>query len=115
MEEGSVSNFIHIMMYVVPFLTIFIFIYVFAFILSPKFRGKMMSKQVKSMKYMVDESKDDIQSISTNMADATSSGIETTVRSIRKGFSENESIYCKHCGSVIDKDSKFCKHCGKEQ
>ena len=75
----------------------------------------MMSKQVKSMKYMMDESKDDFESISTNMANATKDGIEITTRAIKKGFTEEEGIYCKKCGSKIDKDSKFCNKCGKEQ
>lgn len=22
-------------------------------------------------------------------------------------------MYCKYCGSLIDKDSSFCSHCGK--
>ena len=67
-----------IMMYIVPVIAIFIFVLTFVLMFSPKARGKMMSKQVKSMKYMMDESKDDIQNISTNMADATKGGIETT-------------------------------------
>ena len=75
-----------------------------------------MSRQIKVTKYMLDESKDDIRDISTNMADATKDGIETTVRAIKKGIvDDEEDIYCKHCGSRIDKDSKFCKSCGKEQ
>ena len=113
-----------IIVYVITAIAAFIFILVFAMMFSPKLRGKMMSKQVKSMKYMMDESKDDIQSISTNMADATKDGIETTTRAIKKGFTEEDSIYCKYeedsiyckyCGAKIDKDSKFCKSCGKEQ
>ena len=104
-----------IMMYIIPVIAIFIFVLTFVLMFSPKARGKMMSKQVKSMKYMMDESKDDIQNISTNMADATKGGIETTARALKKGFTEDEGIYCKHCGNKIDKDSKFCKNCGKEQ
>lgn len=64
---------------------------------------------------MMDESKDDIESISTNMANATKDSIEITTRAIKKGFTEKENIFCKHCGSKIDEDSKFCKNCGKEQ
>ena len=83
-------------------------------IFSPKFKGMMMSKQVKATKYMLDESKDDIQSISTDMADATSKGIEKTTRAIKKGLTEDEKIFCKHCGAKIDKDSTFCSKCGKK-
>ena len=82
---------------------------------SPKVRGKMMSNQIKSMKYMMDESKDDIENVSTNMAGATKDGIKITAHAIKEGLTEEEKAYCKHCGSRIDKDSKFCKNCGKEQ
>ena len=72
-----------------------------------------MSKQIKATKYMMDDSKDDIQDVSTNLAKATKDSIEITTRAIKKGFTD-DCIYCKHCGSSIDKDSKFCKKCGKE-
>ncbi|MBP3920199.1 MAG: zinc ribbon domain-containing protein [Bacilli bacterium] len=100
---------------IVPIFMALVFVFVIAQIVSPKFRGKMMSRQMKSVKYMMDESKDDIESISTNMANATKGGIETTARAIKKGFTDEGDIYCKHCGSKIDNDSKFCKICGKEQ
>ena len=108
----SMFNIVFIIVLIVVILT---FIFTLLSIFNPKVRGKMMSKQVKATKYMMDESKDDIQSISTNMADATKEGIETTVHAIKKGLTENDVVYCKHCGSIIDKDSKFCKSCGKEQ
>ena len=95
------------------------FVLSIAMFVSPKLRGKIMSRQVKAMKYMVHESKDDIESISTNMAEATKKGTKTTVRAVAEGLKEGlageETIYCKHCGSEIDADSKFCKSCGKEQ
>ena len=34
---------------------------------------------------------------------------------IKERFDEEETIYCKHCGEVIDADSKFCEKCRKEQ
>ena len=89
--------------------------FVIVLLISPKLRGKWMSRQVKATKYMVDESKDDIHSITSNVADASKEGIETTVRAIKKGIVEDEDIFCKHCGAKIDSDSKFCKKCGKEQ
>ena len=104
-----------IMIYVVPIITILIFIFTFIIIFSPKARGRFMSKQIKSMKYMMDQSKEDIQNISSNMANATSDGIEATARAIKKGFTSEEEIYCKYCGGMIDKYSNYCKHCGKHQ
>ena len=94
---------------------IFVAMFVFAILstFNPKVRGWMLSKHVKAKKYMMEESKDDIKSISDDMAEATKDGIETTMRSIKKGLSEDK-IYCKFCGELIDKNSKFCSHCGKE-
>lgn len=99
----------------VPLFIASVFILVVAQLISPKFRGKMMSRQIKAAKYMMDESKDDIRNISTNMADATKDGMEITTRAIKDGLIKDERVYCKHCGSLIDKDSKFCKNCGGEQ
>ena len=93
---------------------VLIFGFVLAMFISPKFKGKIMSSQVKASKYMMDESKEDFKSISDNMAYATKDGIKTTARAIKEGFAD-EKVYCKHCGDAIDKDSKFCKKCGKEQ
>ena len=46
-------------------IVIFIAIFTFAIlsIFSPKFRGKMMSRQVKSLRYMTDYSKDDLETL----------------------------------------------------
>lgn len=90
------------------------FIFGLALIFNPKLKGKMLSTQMKSVKYMMDESKEDIESVSTDMANATKEGIKITANAIKEGFT-GKSIFCKHCGSKIDEDSKFCKVCGKEQ
>ena len=91
------------------------FIFSITIIVSPKARGKWMARQYKSMKYMVDESKDDIEHVNTTMADASKEGVKITAKALKEGFTEEDSIHCKHCGEVIDSDSKFCKKCGKEQ
>lgn len=129
-----------IMFTIVPIMVICTFIFTFAMMLSPKLRGKVMSRQLKATKYMMDESKNDLTDIatiagnvsinsrknildgnedtlrdmSTRTANINKEGIEITTRAIKDGLSSN-SIYCKHCGKSIDEDSKFCKFCGKEQ
>ena len=89
-------------------------IFVFVLIFSPKLMGKFARSRIKATKYMVEESKDDLKDISTNMAEATKDGIKITTGAIREGFT-GDTIFCKHCGSSIEKDSKFCKNCGKDQ
>lgn len=65
-------------------ITIVVFIFVFILMFNPKIRGKFMSKQIKATKYMMDDSKDDIQDVSTNLAKATKDSIEITTRAIKK-------------------------------
>ena len=114
MGFGAFEIFFAIAFAIVGIVVLSIIVFTFLMIFNPKIRGKMMSKGIKAAKYMVDESKDDINSISTDMAEATSNGVEITARAIKKGLTEDESIFCKHCGAKIDKDSKFCSKCGNE-
>lgn len=110
---SNMFDIFNIMFIIVPLLSALIFIFVIAMIISPKLRGKFMSNQIKASKYMMDNSKEDLKSISDNMAYATKDSIKTTARAVKEGFSE-EGIYCKYCGNKIDSDSKFCKNCGKK-
>ena len=101
-------------MYIVFGVAILVILLTTILIFSSKARGKMMKKNIEAVKYMMDESKDDIESISTNLADATKDGITTVTSAIKEGISGNKT-QCKHCGNAIDQDSRFCKACGKEQ
>ena len=57
----------NIMFIVVSIFILLVFIFVILSIISPKFRGKIMRRQVKATKYMVDYSKDDLEDIGTNL------------------------------------------------
>ena len=122
---------------IVPIFMGIVFIFMIAMIASPKLRGKMMSRQFKAMRYMMEESADDLaklsgtaagikkeildenedllRDISHKEAKIKSVGIKTVAKAIKEGLTENDYIYCKYCGTEIDNDSKFCKKCGKEQ
>lgn len=107
---------VNVLLIMAPIILGLIVIVIMMLFFNPtKITGKMLSKQIKTMKSVVDETKDDIESISTNMANASKEGVEITARAIKDGFTKDDSMYCKYCGSKIDKDSKFCKECGKEQ
>ena len=64
----------HIIFYIVPILIAITFIFTIALIFSPKLRGKMMSKQIKATKHMLDYTKDDLQDLMTTSA---TMGIDT--------------------------------------
>jgi len=91
--------------------------FVFSIITSsnPKVRAKTMEKQMKAVKYMMDENEDVLKEMATQSAEISSEGIEIKARAMKKGFENEEEMFCKHCGKTIDKNSKFCKYCGKEQ
>lgn len=125
---------------VIAVLACSIIIFVILSLFSPRVQGKMMSKQIKSVKHMMDYSKDDLKELMKTTAktgtiaekeildeneDIMSSnerrkanikkeGIEVTARAIKDGLTSNK-IYCRYCGAYIESDSRFCKNCGKEQ
>ncbi len=129
-----------ILFYIVPILIGITFIMTIALMVSPKLRGKLMSRQIKATKHMMDYSKEDLKDIlstsadiginvekeildnneetmrenATRKANINKKGIEITANAIKEGLNGSK-IYCKHCGKLIDDDSKFCKSCGKEQ
>lgn len=130
-----------IMFIIVPILMLLMFVFVMCMLFSSKFRGKLMSHQMKAVKHMTDYSKQDMEDVMTNLgnvavnsrnniinenedvlrdlankqAEINKDAIKTTASAIRDGFSDEATMFCKHCGSVIDADSVFCKACGKEQ
>lgn len=129
-----------ILFYIVPILIGITFVLMIALMISPKLRGKLMSRQIKATKHMMDYSKEDLKDILSTSADIginaekeildnneetmednvtrkaniNKKGIEITTNAIKEGLTRSK-IYCKHCGKLIDDDSKFCKSCGKEQ
>lgn len=129
-----------ILFYIVPILIGITFIMTIALMVSPKLRGKLMSRQIKATKHMMDYSKEDLKDLlstsadiginaekeildnneetmmenATRKANINKKGIEITANAIKEGLNGSK-IYCKHCGKLIDEDSKFCKSCGKEQ
>ena len=124
-----------IMFVIIPVIAIGIMVFTFAMMFSPKLRGKMMAKQVQSLKHMVnatqddmaelsgamvktskkiiDNNEEDLRHISKKSAEINTIGVETTARAIKRGLTE-ENIYCKYCGASIDSDSVFCNKCGKK-
>ena len=129
-----------ILFYIVPILIGITFVLMIALMISPKLRGKLMSRQIKATKHTMDYSKEDLKDILSTSADIginaekeildnneetmednvtrkaniNKKGIEITTNAIKEGLTRSK-IYCKHCGKLIDDDSKFCKSCGKEQ
>ena len=84
----------------------------FLTMLNPNIQGKMLSKQVKSLRNMMDESKDTLKSLADDMTDINADSIEASARAVKKGLTGDDDITCAHCGKKIDKDSKYCKYCG---
>lgn len=58
-----------ILFYIVPILIGITFIMTIALMVSPKLRGKLMSRQIKATKHMIDYSKEDLKDILSTSAD----------------------------------------------
>ena len=59
-------RFFDILFVIVPFLIGIGFIFTFTMIFSPKLRSKMMGNQIKSLKYMMEDNKDNLSDIMSN-------------------------------------------------
>ena len=131
---------LEILFFIIPILVVLTFIFTIALMVSPKLRGKWMSKQIEATKHMMEYSKDDLKDILstsksvevnaekeildnneeimkdnvTRKANINKEGIEITAKAIKEGITNNK-VYCKYCGKLIDSDSKYCKVCGREQ
>lgn len=102
---------IEILFWILFGLAFIIIIGSFITMLNPNIQGKILSKQVKSLRNMMDESKDTLKSLADDMADINADSIEATAKAVKKGLTSDDVI-CSHCGKKIDKDSKYCKYCG---
>ena len=106
----------------------FTFIFVVLMFVSPKLRGKLMSRQVKTLKHMTDYSKKDFEDINYNVADASMNAnkrlmddnyddledmasmnaninkdaIYIKSKAIKDGLSSSK-IYCNYCGKKLTK------------
>ena len=76
---------------------------------------ELASTALKAKKKILENNAEDIAYINQKEAELKSAGIRTTAKAMKEGFTDSDSVYCKHCGTSIDSDSKFCKKCGKEQ
>lgn len=79
-------------------LVIAIIIGSFVIMLNPNLQGKMLSSQVKSLKYMMDDSKDTLKNLTDDMTDITKDSVEVTARAVKKGLTEEDGVACPHCG-----------------
>ena len=100
---------------IMAFLVISILAFGIILFFSPKLRSKILGKDIKAIKDMVSNHKEDIRSINNDIAEVSQEATKIRFRAIKEGLTDNSTIYCKHCGEEIPADSKFCKHCGKEQ
>lgn len=101
--------------FVIVFIIVIVgFIFTILMMFSPKLKAKFMEKQIKATKYMMEDNEDNLTDIARRGANISKEGVEITANAIKRGLTD-EKEYCKHCGTLIDKDSMFCKKCGKKQ
>ena len=77
------------------------------------FRSEFAKIFTKSAKYIQQENKEDLADMATTAAEITKEAVVITTGAVKEGLSD--TMYCKHCGAKIAKDSRFCKECGGAQ
>ena len=91
------------------------------FLLFLAFLPNIQKTMIKTSKYVISNSKTDLEEISRQSGEISSLGAKEVAKSITQIVTEQQKVaqadkmFCKHCGQAIDSDSKFCPHCGKEQ
>ena len=132
--------FFKIFFVIITLLAIAIFVYVAMLMFGTKTRSKMLARQMKSLRGATDLSKEDIESMLTNLSDASikskkkvidenednlkdiadanarinKGAVKETAKAFKEGFTSSDKIYCKYCGAEIDTDSVYCNKCGKK-
>ncbi|MCF0112228.1 MAG: zinc ribbon domain-containing protein [Erysipelotrichaceae bacterium] len=123
-------------------ITLLGFGFVIVSIFSPTVRSKMMGRQIRMTKRVLDDNYDTIRDLSGTAADL---GVDIQkdiydrheddyhdlakrkasvykdadsdiAKAMKEGFSDSSRrTTCRYCGQTIDADSRFCNHCGKQQ
>ena len=129
----SVFNIFFILMLL---LTIAVIGFVIALMFSPKLKSKMMGRQLKATKQILDDNKETIKDIhnlqadilveSTDnildkhektikknvnkLADISEYPIEKAGNALKKGLSNTKE--CPECGKMNSENAKYCQECG---
>ena len=74
---------------------------------------KMGDAMIKAQNNIINNNEEILKETSDKTADIHKDAVKTIAHSIKEGLSDEDIIYCKHCGAQIDADSTFCKKCGK--
>ena len=76
------------------------------------FRPEITKHSIKTARYIQEENKEELSELMTTTAQINSEAVTIAAKAVHEGL--GETIYCKYCGSKIDKDSEYCKYCGKK-
>lgn len=87
---GSMAEF-NVIFIIILVISGLMFIGVLAVIISPKLRGKLMGNQVKATKYMLDENKDTLTSMASNIGDILASSASNTISNNKDKFTNMAS------------------------
>lgn len=127
-----------IMFIIIPIFIGLTFLFALATIISPKLRGKIMSRQIKSIKHMTDYSQkyledieynikkahidaekkivdkkySDLESIYTNISSAKNNAVKQTMNAVKEGLDGHK--YCQNCARINKEDATYCDKCGKK-
>ena len=100
---------------------IFLFLFIIFFLTGTSQKGlektltRSMSAVAKAQNNVIKNNEEMLKETADKTANIHKDAVKTIVHSVKEGLTDDNTVYCKHCGGLIDGDSKFCKICGKEQ
>mgnify|MGYP003311132935 CR=1 FL=1 len=74
----------------------------------------VVANQRQIMAYQVQQGMPIAQEGMEKMSPTMENAAKEIAKGIKEGLSDDEKVYCKHCGAQIDADSNFCNKCGKQ-
>lgn len=103
---------------IIVVVTIILVFSIWSYMLSPKGMERRLTKMgnivAKAQNNIINNNQDIMKDSATKTANINKEAVKTYAHSIKEGFEDIDTIYCKHCGIEIDSDSTFCKKCGKQ-
>ena len=75
----------------------------------------VVANQRKIMAYQTQQAMPIVKEGFEEMSPTLGKAAKEIAKGVKEGVADGETMFCKHCGALIDADSKFCNKCGKEQ
>lgn len=91
------------------------FAFLGSFVMKPNQLKKARKQAAKQQNYLISQDIQGVSSIPSGSSANNGSGSSSPSQSEYQFYTDEEMVYCRHCGAKIKGDSMFCSKCGQLQ